>query len=498
MPEQREPRAMEVQIKHAIAEAQEEGSSFSAVHALWIDATSQEAKKSPLNSRFRNHLVDRIDASCAFKRGQKDNQTPIYPPQLSITKKGPEPEPITTLGLQGPQSVSSTARSLILDLGPLKLMFSFLTHCNVNLYQRRYWEDTISVLSWDDRHWSVALAFEFNDHFLAFISLDNLFQILNSTKLEERLAIKVIRDMKSLHGAGVYTSLELFAMAGVSPFLSAAEVFRNLSRTARLLDAYWCYCQRTHSDELWTKLLRPAVHHGVLAPTVDQRLQYRNWLCVYAKDNVLCTPREATLIDNYVDALAMIGSSPEPFVRSGDDVHLAGLHDVFEPNRIRSALERSELNLGHLIFTESRWHALGGPLSSMDDPITKMFERRGLLDSTTFLHNEIYETLFVDSTGLSRRTTYSYHATKQFWSITPCFPPNLFHDMRAVRAWNITYTAKLEVAEVAAREAQRRKRTSSRSVATDTPISLNEAIALARLNVPSWPTFPFTPIVGAE
>ncbi|KAJ3871059.1 hypothetical protein F5051DRAFT_446698 [Lentinula edodes] len=222
MPEQRQPRAMEVQIKHAIAEAQEEGSSFSTVHALWIDATSQEAKKSPLNSRFRNHLVDRIDASCAFKRGQKDNQTPIYPPQLSITKKGPKPEPITTLELQGPQSVSSTARSLILDLGPLKLMFSFLTHCNVNLYQRRYWEDTISVLSWDDRHWSVALAFEFNDH----ISLDNLFQpifyrsiepppfeatipdpflayrlflamvasdldkILNSTKLEERLAIK--------------------------------------------------------------------------------------------------------------------------------------------------------------------------------------------------------------------------------------------------------------------------------------------------------------------
>ncbi|KAJ3803813.1 hypothetical protein F5876DRAFT_71149 [Lentinula aff. lateritia] len=251
MPEQREPRAMEVQIKHAIAEAQKEGSSFSAVHALWIDATSQEAKKSPLNSRFRNHLVDRIDASCAFKRGQKDNQIPIYPPQLSITKKGPKPEPITTLGLQGPQSISSTARSLILDLGPLKLM-----------------EDTISVLSWDDHHWSVALAFEFNDHFLVFISLNNLFQpifywsieplsfeatvpdlflayplflpmvssdlnkILNSTKLEEHLAINVIHDMKSFLGAGVYTSLEVFAMAGVSPFLSAAEVFKNLSQTA--------------------------------------------------------------------------------------------------------------------------------------------------------------------------------------------------------------------------------------------------------------------------
>ncbi|KAJ3846529.1 hypothetical protein EV368DRAFT_52675, partial [Lentinula lateritia] len=117
--------------------------------------------------------VDQIDVSCAFKCGQKDNQTPIYLPQLSITKKGPKPEPITTLELQELQSINSTAHSLM-DLGPLKLMscFSFLTHCNVNLYQYHYWEDTIS-----DRHWSVALVFEFNDHFLAFISLDNLFQV---------------------------------------------------------------------------------------------------------------------------------------------------------------------------------------------------------------------------------------------------------------------------------------------------------------------------------
>lgn len=34
------------------------------------------------------------------------------------------------------------------------------------------------------------------------------------SNLDEHLAIKVIRDMKSLHGAGVYTSLEIFGMAG--------------------------------------------------------------------------------------------------------------------------------------------------------------------------------------------------------------------------------------------------------------------------------------------
>ncbi len=36
----------------------------------------------------------------------------------------------------------------------------------------------------------------------------------SSTNLKDRPAIKTVRDMKSLHGAGVYTSLEIFAMAG--------------------------------------------------------------------------------------------------------------------------------------------------------------------------------------------------------------------------------------------------------------------------------------------
>lgn len=57
----------------------------------------------------------------------------------------------------------------------------------------------------------------------------DLDKILNSTKLEERLAIKVIRDMKSLHGAGVYTSLELFAMAGEHLYLHYDYFFLILS-----------------------------------------------------------------------------------------------------------------------------------------------------------------------------------------------------------------------------------------------------------------------------
>ncbi|KAJ3861939.1 hypothetical protein EV359DRAFT_66044 [Lentinula novae-zelandiae] len=426
MPEQREPRAMERQLKESVSEAQKQGSSFSTVQALWCDSTAQEAKLSKAGSRFSQHLVDRIDASCPFHRGQKDNQTPLYPPQLAITKKNPHPEPITTLGLCGPQSIHSTARALILELGPINLMLAFLTHCNVNLYPRIYWEASICMLTSKERKFSVALALEFQDHFLAFLSLDNLFQptyyksldpppveatipdpflhhasflsmvaaeidkLLDGRRLEDRLAIKIVRDMKSLHGAGVYTSLEIFTMAGISPFLSAYEVFRCPSRTARLLDAYWCFCKRMHSEELWTELLRPAIHNGVLAPTQDQRLKYATWLCVYAKDSALCTVREANLIDDYTKTLQHVYATKLPFFRNGDGAEK--LFDVFEPGRIQAALERTELNLAHLIFPHSLCPIVGHhkPFTSCD-PITELFRQRGLLCSDTHLRDDIYQ-----------------------------------------------------------------------------------------------------------
>lgn len=54
------------------------------------------------------------------------------------------------------------------------------------------------------------------------------------------------------------------------------------------------------------------------------------------------------------------------------------LYDVFEPNRIRAALQRSECNLGHLIFSRSSWAAFSGELTSpATDPLTRMFGERG-------------------------------------------------------------------------------------------------------------------------
>lgn len=122
MPEQREPEAIKRQIQHAVAEAQESGASFSTLKAIWCDATDAEAKKAPSNSRFRQRLVAEMDVSCKYRRGHKDGQTPLFPPQLCSTKATSAPLSINSLGIQGPQSFSATARGLIINFGPLKFL----------------------------------------------------------------------------------------------------------------------------------------------------------------------------------------------------------------------------------------------------------------------------------------------------------------------------------------------------------------------------------------
>lgn len=149
-----------------------------------------------------------------------------------------------------------------------------------------------------------------------------------------------------------------------------------------------------------TGLLRPAIHDGVLAPTQSQRLQYAYWLCVYGKDMVKCTRREAVLIDEYIvcgftmfhftnfhwlyylsdqGTLKRVQSSSEFFIRNGENSEPPLLYDVFEPNHIESALSRPAFNLGHLIFSSVGWQDLGRLQPSSSDPITALFKERGLL-----------------------------------------------------------------------------------------------------------------------
>lgn len=94
-----------------------------ALLGLLADATDEEAgiKKSPkLSGLTDNHAdgyLDRIDGTCRLMRGQKDNQTWVWPGTLD------SPEELEGLTLCG---VSYTPRSLILRFGKLDLQVSFV------------------------------------------------------------------------------------------------------------------------------------------------------------------------------------------------------------------------------------------------------------------------------------------------------------------------------------------------------------------------------------
>ncbi|KAF5359922.1 hypothetical protein D9758_013982 [Tetrapyrgos nigripes] len=176
-----------------------------------------------------------------------------------------------------------------MELGPLNLYLAFLTHTNIQLYTRKQFLQSIVKLPVKVRRFSIGLAFEFQDYFLAFVMLDNVFQQPNwylpsgpipfelsipdpvhmwltflnqvtqaimarvnspSCQRDQVSAIQVVCDMKIFHGIGIYVGLETFAMAGISPFLTEAEVFDCPSRTARLCLAYWEFVNMSYSPEL--------------------------------------------------------------------------------------------------------------------------------------------------------------------------------------------------------------------------------------------------------
>ncbi|KAJ6615017.1 hypothetical protein B0H10DRAFT_2435695 [Mycena sp. CBHHK59/15] len=194
-------------------------------------------------------------------------------------------------------------------------MLQYLTHTSVQFYPRECWECLIRNLSKTVRKFSIAMAFIFSTHVLAFPSIDLIFQPIWATNLsdfsippniftsmqdylvlvakwiEDKVllghryirACDAIRKYNSLfYRIGVYTIMQLFFMAGLRPFLTIYEVFGNPSRPARFLAVFYSYIARSEQD-LWT-LLQPSIHNGLLAPTTEQSLCYADWLYVWAKE----------------------------------------------------------------------------------------------------------------------------------------------------------------------------------------------------------------------
>jgi len=138
---------------------------------------------------------------------------------------------------------------------------------------------------------------------------------------------------------------------------------------------------------LTSSLLQPCLVDGILAPTIQQRLGYKKWLHIYAKDRVTLTPRMAKLRDAYEVVYSSFTfpflTFPQSKLLSIDDYRarsdVVQLYDVFEPTLIRDALTSKKLNLGHLIFGFPKWKEFNPDwkLQPLSDPLTAMFLKRG-------------------------------------------------------------------------------------------------------------------------
>ncbi|KAJ6599556.1 hypothetical protein B0H10DRAFT_1959006 [Mycena sp. CBHHK59/15] len=225
------------------------------------------------------------------------------------------------------------------------------------------------------------------------------------------------------HGVGVYTVMELFFMAGLSPCLTLSEVFSNPSRTARFLIAIYSYIARSEND-LWDTLLRPCIHDGILAPTSEQCLRYADWLFIWAKDCTSIPHRMASLVNEHHTKIDALSELKVVWRRES----VSDLFDVFEPTFLTLGL-RSEINLGHLIFGEDVWITMGGQYSPTDDPLTALYQKYGLLSSPTMLKPGFYFPLFLPHCDFRGKTsshcpTFTFHDPKEMWSITRNFPSN--------------------------------------------------------------------------
>lgn len=142
MPEQREVEAIKLQFQHSISAAQKKGSSFGTLLGIWCDPTKAERQrieedKHKLVEHTKLGVEDpetagkgyvvKLNPFCHFVRGKDGKQTALFPPQLRVTADCPNPEPLSVLGLVGPESISATSRALLLNLGCLTLMVRIIS-----------------------------------------------------------------------------------------------------------------------------------------------------------------------------------------------------------------------------------------------------------------------------------------------------------------------------------------------------------------------------------
>jgi hypothetical protein len=162
------------------------------------------------------------------------------------------------------------------------------------------------------------------------------------------------------------------------------------------------YC---HIKFFFRSLLRPCIKNLKLAPTQKQRLGYKKWLHVYAKEKSAITPRMASLIDIYnvservsslfqyklnlllQQSIETLADGPS-WYRYPSGANPPPVYDAFEPNYVKSALTLKPMHLGELIFGRDEWMRYGEK-PGISNALTELFGSKGkwsLIYLTFFSH----------------------------------------------------------------------------------------------------------------
>ncbi|KAJ7064057.1 hypothetical protein C8F01DRAFT_1130227 [Mycena amicta] len=449
MPEIREYCATGHVLQWGLDAALSAGANLS-LRSIAGDDTDDEAKAR--GKAGKDNLVHDFGLGYNPKRGNATGQTAVYPTILGEA-------PLSSLVLM---HIVTTYRFVLLFFGAFKLKVQLLTHTSANWYAKDVWDASIMLVDRHTRGFKVGMALVFADRVLAFLSNDNVFQpqwmdasegirippcvfhvptlfLCNlatwietniiKTRAGSGLATQFIRDDQTMFfGIGAYTVQEVFYLAGIPPFITARELFVSPSRTARFVAAFYTFIKATEDNLV--SLLRPAMIEGVLAPILEQRLQFRFWLYVWAKAEVQMSKRLKACAEEY----AAILSAYEEVTGTVDRNSIPDLCDPFEPSHIRAGIEA--LNLGHLVFGAQYGYTV--PPAHQEDAITALYRAHHLLTAPTKL--KTFEPLFLDDSRDSRilravkmpTLAYTAGTSAKIWSIVPDFPPAL-HINKSIR-----------------------------------------------------------------
>ncbi|KAI0310869.1 hypothetical protein OF83DRAFT_1287889 [Amylostereum chailletii] len=409
MPETREAAISGMLVKEAF-ESTRLHTSWKILNLL-ADATVNEMKRFRADSRFRRLLVDRIPSNSTFKRGSK-NGTWLYPPMLSPGRRPGIKKATFSLQDLELRGVHITNRGIELDLGPLWCQVQLLTHMSPQVYPRKLWESFMEVPH-NVRKFHVGIAFECEEYILAFLSRDLVFQVyweytrddlprrINTVNIikdwplflqgivdwlvdeyhgENRIdatttvsATDAIRAAPAWVGVGGYTVNELMHIAGLHPYMNIREVVDNPSRVARLCLALFSFVEPV--DTIWREDVKPQVENGVLSPSLEARLGYRDRLHVHMKERCHIPYCMKSLVSSY-------------------DVDSDTCSDFYEPSLTKAALT-AHPEMGALVFGIDEWTNMAANASmeagSWDnDVLFQHFKSIGLLDTPKRLNATAY------------------------------------------------------------------------------------------------------------